>query len=145
MEIKEALKDDDIRKCWDVLFALRPHLKKENFIHEVRKTLNDNRRLLYIEENGIAVAATVFEWGHNLYCGKYIYIDDLSTLEQARRKGYASKLLDWVLEYARQNGYRQVSLDSGANPTRFDAHRLYLNKGFNITSFHFVVNTEQKA
>lgn len=140
MEIKTAVTDDDIMKCWEVLFALRPHLKKENFIHDVRTTLNDNRRLLFIEEDGIAVAATVFEWGYNLYRGNYIYIDDLSTLPQSRKKGYAAKLLDWVFQYAKENDINQVHLDSGSNPGRYDAHRLYLNKGFNITSFHFAIN-----
>ncbi|HUM47735.1 MAG TPA: GNAT family N-acetyltransferase [Chitinophagales bacterium] len=140
MEIKTAITDEDIMKCWEVLFALRPHLKKENFIHDVRATLNDNRRLLFIEEEGIAVAATVFEWGYNLYRGKYIYIDDLSTLPQSRKKGYAARLVDWVFQYARENGINQVHLDSGSNSGRYDAHRLYLNKGFNITSFHFAIN-----
>jgi GNAT superfamily N-acetyltransferase len=137
MDVKTAVTDEDIWKCWEVLFALRPHLQKENFIHDVKKTLADNRQLVFIEEDGVAVAASVFEWGYNLYRGDYIYIDDLSTLPQARKKGYAGKLLDWIFDYAKKNGFQQVHLDSGANPGRYDAHRLYLNKGFNITSFHF--------
>ncbi|MBK9733074.1 MAG: GNAT family N-acetyltransferase [Chitinophagaceae bacterium] len=137
MEIKKAETDSEIMKCWEVLFALRPHLIKENFIHDVRTTLNDNRQLMFIEENGIAVAASIFEWGFNLYRGKYIYIDDLTTLPQARKKGYASQLLDWIFQYAEKNEINQVHLDSGSNAGRYDAHRLYLNKGFNITSFHF--------
>ena len=137
MEIKIAVTDADILKCWEVLFALRPHLKKENFLRDVRTTLDDNRILIFIEEDGIAVAASVFEWGYNLYRGKYIYIDDLSTLPQARRKGYASKLLDWIFKYAIEKQIVHVHLDSGSNEGRYDAHRLYLNKGFNITSFHF--------
>jgi GNAT superfamily N-acetyltransferase len=51
---------------------------------------------------------TVFELGFNLYRGKYIYIDDLFNATQARKKGYASQLLDWVLKYAKDNGYNQV-------------------------------------
>lgn len=140
MEIRIAQTDEDILKCWDVLFALRPHLKRENFIRDVRATLNDNRQLIYIEEDGTAVAASVFEWGYNLYRGKYIYVDDLSTLQQARKKGYGASLLDWIFKYAADNGFRTIHLDSGANPGRYDAHRLYLNKGFNITSFHFAMD-----
>ena len=86
MEIKTVVTDNDILKCWDVLYALRPHLNKENFISDVKKTLEDNRQLIFIEEDGIAVAASVFEWGYNLYRGKYIYIDDLSTLPKARSR-----------------------------------------------------------
>lgn len=139
MEIKTAETNSDILKCWEVLYALRPHLQKENFIRDVRATLADNRRLIFIEAEGKAVAASVFEWGYNLYRGRYIYIDDLSTLPEGRKKGYGSALLDWIFDYATQNDFQQVHLDSGANAGRYDAHRLYLNKGFNITSFHFAV------
>ncbi len=72
-----------------------------------------------------------------LVSGKTIYIDDLTTLPEARGKGFASALLNFVIDQARQAGFQTVSLDSGQNPTRYDAHRLYINKLFNITSHHF--------
>lgn len=137
MEIKTAITDEDINKCREVLMVLRPHLKQESYLEAVRTTLSDNRKLLYIEEEGIAVAAAMYEWGYNLYRGHYFYIDDLTTLPTARKKGYASRLLDRIFEVAKEQGIQQVHLDSGANPGRYDAHRLYLNKGFDITSFHF--------
>ena len=140
MKIRLAETDEDILRCWEVLYALRPHLKKSHFIQDVRRTLDDNRQLIYIEEDGVAMAASIFEWGFNLYRGKYIYIDDLSTLSHARRKGFGSMLLDYILNYAKENGFSQVHLDSGSNPGRYDAHRLYINKGFNITSFHFAID-----
>ena len=72
-----------------------------------------------------------------LHSGKTLYIDDLSSLPEGRSKGYASALLDFVVEQAKQQNCQCVSLDSGQNPARYDAHRLYLKKGFNITSHHF--------
>ena len=92
--VKIAESDADILKCREVLTELRPHLKQEFFSEVVRQTLADNRMLIFIEEEGKAVSASVFEWGFNLYRGKYIYIDDLTTLPQTRGKGYASQLLD---------------------------------------------------
>jgi hypothetical protein len=80
MDVKTATTDTDILKCWQVMFELRPHLKEENFLLDMRRTLDDNRRLTYNEEEKVTVAASVFEEGYNLYRGKYIYIDDLSTL-----------------------------------------------------------------
>jgi GNAT superfamily N-acetyltransferase len=137
--VKIAESDSDILKCREVLSCLRPHLKEEFFLDTVRKTLADNRLLIYVEENGKAVSASVFEWGYNLYRGRYIYIDDLITLPQARGKGYASELLDWIIKYAEEKNFDQVHLDSGVNTGRFDAHRLYHNKRFNITSLHFAL------
>ena len=118
--VKIAESDRDILKCREVLCDLRPHLKEESFLEAVHKTLADNRMLLYVEENDKAVSASVFEWGYNLYRGKYIYIDDLTTLPLARGKGYASELLDWIIKYAEENNFDQVHLDSGVNTGRFD-------------------------
>lgn len=142
MKIKIAENDSDILKCREVLSELRPHLKEELFLEAVRKTLADNRLLIYVEENGRAVSASVFEWGYNLYRGSYIYVDDLATMPQAWGKGYASALLDWIIKYAKEKKFDQVHLDSGVNAGRFDAHRLYLKKRFNITSLHFALQVK---
>src|SRR4030095_15394971 len=100
--------------------------------------------------------------------GRFLYVDDLSTLPEARRRGYGREvlewpgggarrapggrgapplrghapgygrqLLEWLGEEAERLGCEQFHLDSGVGPTRTDAHRLYLNTGLEITSFHF--------
>ena len=140
--VKVAASADDIEKCREVLCELRPHLKQESFLEAVRQTLADNRMLIFIEEEDKAVSASLFEWGYNLYRGKYIYIDDLTTLPRARGKGYASQLLDWIIKYAEENNFDQVHLDSGVNAGRFDVHRLYHNKRFNVTSLHFALKVK---
>jgi len=137
-QIKRALTDGDISKCRRAIQALRPLLTDELYHDAVNKTLADNRQLIYIEENGEAAGIAVFETGYNLFRGKYIYIDDLSTLPEYRGNGYAGILLDWIFEYAKQEGFDQVDLDSGVSESRTDAHRLYLNKRFQVASLHFV-------
>ena len=92
-------------------------------------------QLVLIEEGGKAVSAIGFRYLQSLYSGKHFYIDDLSTLPESRGKGYAGKLVDYVIELAKQKGYDYVTLDSGYQ--RFDAHKLYLNKGFILASHHF--------
>ncbi|MEP7265402.1 MAG: GNAT family N-acetyltransferase, partial [Bacteroidota bacterium] len=78
----------------------------------------------------------------HLAWGKAIYIDDLTTHPSHRKKGYAKLLLDYVDEQAKLHGCEQVHLDSGCVPQRYDAHRLYLNYGFNITSHHFAYSVK---
>jgi GNAT superfamily N-acetyltransferase len=140
MEIQLVSTESDILKCRSVIQALRPSLTDDLYLEAVQKTLADNRQIIFIEENGEAAAAAVFETGYNLFRGKYIYIDDLSTLPGNRGKGYAGKLLDWIMDFAQKGDYEQIHLDSGVSAARTDAHRLYLNKRFQITSMHFVVN-----
>ncbi len=135
MDIQTARSGADIRKCWPVMKLLRPHLDEATFVPLVQQMMEEGYELAFIEENGIAAAAIGFRYQQKLFDGKQIYVDDLTTLEEHRGKGYAGHLLDHVFDLARQRGYACVTLDSG--PQRHDAHRLYLNKGFRISSMHF--------
>lgn len=114
---------------------LRPHLLENDFVPLVKSMISEGYSLAFIEENGVAAAAIGFRHFQKLYDGKQIYVDDLTTLEEHRGKGYGGELLEFVFDLAKQRGYACVTLDSG--PTRHNAHRLYLNKGFLISSMHF--------
>lgn len=84
-----------------------------------------------------AAAVAGFRIGHSVAWGHYLYVDDLSTLPDARRCGHGRALLDWLLEEAERLGCDQLHLDSGVGLDRADAHRLYLNAGMVIASHHF--------
>jgi len=136
MNIKLATTDSDIQKCWPAVKVLRPHLEEQQFLPMVKEMIAEGYKLAFVEEDNIAAAIIGFRYLQYLFCGKHIYIDDLSTLPDHRKKGLGSTLLDYVFEHAKQLGYDIVTLDSGYQRT--DAHRLYLNKGFTISSHHFV-------
>jgi GNAT superfamily N-acetyltransferase len=87
------------------------------------------------EERAAAVAG--FRILHNLAWGRTLYVDDLSTLPDARRRGLAGLLLRWLLDEARRQHCEELHLDSGVGPERAAAHRLYMNSGLRITSHHF--------
>ncbi len=148
MEIKIATRADQIALCWEAMHLLRPHLVKKEFVGTVTEMIGSGYTLAYIregnrkgnDEGGRAVAAIGFRELHFLLHGKHIYIDDLTTLPGGRKKGYAGMLLDYVFGIAASRGMSVVTLDSG--PTRHDAHRLYLNKGFTIASHHFLRTTD---
>ena len=57
-----AESDHDILKCWDVMFALRPHLEREEFASRVKEMITEGYRLAYIETDGKAVAAVGFRY-----------------------------------------------------------------------------------
>jgi len=137
MRVQIATKND-ILKCRRAIQALRPLLTDDIYLDVALKTLADNRHFIFIEENEEAAAVAVFETGYNLFRGKYIYIDDLSTLAEHRGKGYAGVLLDWIIDFAKNENFDEIHLDSGVNDARSNAHRLYLNKRFQISSLHFV-------
>lgn len=141
MTITIATSEADIRRCLPAMLALRPHLTNDQALEQIRfQQENDRFVLAFIDEGDTtqpAPAVVGYRILHFLHSGKTLYIDDLSTAPGARGKGYASALLDFVIDQARQLGCSCVSLDSGHNPARYDAHRLYLKKRFNIVSHHF--------
>ncbi|HEV7861292.1 MAG TPA: GNAT family N-acetyltransferase [Acidimicrobiia bacterium] len=116
---------------------LRPHLASaKEFVGRVNGAQRqEGYRLVASFADGAVVAATGFRRLHNLAWGDLLYIDDLVTLESHRGQGHAHRLLDWVLIEARRLGCAAVHLDSA--PHRHTAHRLYLNEGYRISSFHF--------
>ena len=136
-----ATSDADIQRCLPAMLALRPHLTNEQALEQIRYQQENERFVLAFidegDESKPAPAVVGYRFMTLLYSGKTLYIDDLSTLPEGRGKGYASTLIDFVIDQARQAGCQCVSLDSGQNPARYDAHRLYLNKRFNIASHHF--------
>ena len=121
--------------------ALRPHYAEESeFVERVDEVQRaEGYRLVGAFEDGApyALAVAGFRVGHNLAWGRFLYVDDLSTLPEARRRGYGRQLLEWLTEEARREGCDQLHLDSGVTADRHDAHRLYLNSGLAITSHHF--------
>jgi len=143
--IRFATTDDDIRRCLPAMLALRPHLTEAQALEQIRfQQETDRYQLAFVEDEQEVPAVVGYRILHFLHSGKTLYIDDLSTLPGRRGHGYASQLVDFVIGQARAQGCDLVSLDSGQNPARYDAHRLYMNKRFNIVGHHFALPLAKK-
>jgi GNAT superfamily N-acetyltransferase len=138
--IRIANNNSSILKCFEAMQALRPHLKHETIADMISGMMTRGYHLIYVEEDNKAAAACGYRFTEHLAWGKVIYIDDLITHPDYRKKGYAKLLLDYVYDQAKKAGCDQLHLDSGGIPQRYDAHRLYIKYGFNITSHHFAMN-----
>ncbi|HJV93886.1 MAG TPA: GNAT family N-acetyltransferase [Azonexus sp.] len=136
MDIRIASTEAEIKACYPAMHELRPHLAEDDFVAQVRRQMQHHGYVLaYIAMQDRVVAAAGYRVAEFLAWGKTFYLDDLVTLESARKHGHGGKLLDWLIEKARELGCRQFHLDSGVQ--RHDAHRLYLNRKLQITSHHF--------
>ncbi len=134
-DISLANTDEAILACLPVLLLLRPQLQEEEFLDQVRRQQTQGFQLLALKEQGVVKSVLGFREAEFLIWGKTIYIDDLSSAADSRGKGYAGKLLDWVMEYAQRHECKAVHLDSGY--ARHEAHRFYLNRGFTLACHHF--------
>lgn len=140
VEVRE-IPSSDTFLAFPAMVALRSALTNvSEFVHLVNDVQRpEGYRLVGVfgadEPHAQAVAG--FRVLNALAFGRYLYIDDLSTLATARRQGHGRRLLDWLYDEGRRLGCAQVHLDSGVGSDRADAHRLYLNAGMVISSHHF--------
>ncbi len=138
--IRELL-PPDTRLGFAAMKALRSGLADvESFVRQVNEVQRPQRYRLvgaFQEGGSEAVAVAGFRIIDTLAWGHCLYVDDLSTLPDARRRGHAGALLKWLHEEAQRFGCGQLHLDSGVEIDRADAHRLYLNSGLVIAAHHF--------
>jgi GNAT superfamily N-acetyltransferase len=136
MDIQIASTEAEIKRCFPAMHELRPHLLEGDFVAQVQRQMKNHGYVLVslTAENQVAAAAG-YRVAEFLAWGKTFYVDDLVTLNSARKHGYGGKLLDWLMDKAREISCDQFHLDSGVQ--RHDAHRLYLGRKLRIAAHHF--------
>ena len=139
MEIKLA-SPENVDLVIPALLELRPHRSADELRTMLIEQINNGFQIVFVGDDAMAFAVGGFRTLDMLFSGKTLYVDDLVTHSMHRRKGYAGMLMKWMIQYAKDNGYDHLSLDSGHH--RKDAHRLYLNHGLDITAHHFGKNVK---
>jgi GNAT superfamily N-acetyltransferase len=135
MEIHHPRTDEEINACFAVISELRPHLKKDDFLPQVRRQEMQGYRLVAIREDETITSVAGYRITEFLIWGKFLYVDDLVTASSQRGRGHAGKLLSWIIAHAREEGCANVQLDSGF--ALHAAHRLYHSKAFHLACHHF--------
>ncbi len=131
---------DEIRRCFPVMRELRTHFDDaEKFVERVLHQQGEGYLLAFLEAEDEVRAVAGYRFLESLFSGKFLYVDDLVTRASDRSRGFGGQLLDWLVEQARTNNCENLELDSGVQ--RFDAHRFYLLKRMNISSYHFRIKT----
>jgi GNAT superfamily N-acetyltransferase len=128
--------------AFEAMRALRTHHDDRDAwidrVDEIQRPEGYRLAGAFDDEGSEAVAVAGFRVGHNLAWGRFLYVDDLSTLPAARGRGHGEALLRWIFYEAERLGCDEVHLDSGTVPERWAAHRLYHRVGMNISAHHFV-------
>ncbi len=134
--IAVAQTSEQVRRCFPVVRELRTHFDDaDKFVERVGRQQKDGYQLAYLEADGEIRAAAGYRFLETLFSGRVLYVDDLVTRAQDRSRGFGAQLFDWLVEQARAQSCDNLELDSGVQ--RFDAHRFYLTKRMNISSYHF--------
>lgn len=136
--IGRATTSSEIVRVQAVMRELRPHRDDEQrFVRQVQRQMREGFRLVYLECDGQIRAVAGYRLMELLFSGRTLYVDDLVAREVDRSQGFGGQLFDWLVEEARREDCKALTLDSGVQ--RFDAHRFYLNKRMRIDSHHFTL------
>ena len=138
MKVELARSAQDLERIAPVLLELRDHYDTNGLLEQIRKQQKDGYQVAYVEEDGEVLGVAGFVITSKLAWHKHLYVDDLVTAAARRSRGAGRCLMDWLRQYAIDNGCKQLHLDSGVQ--RFRAHRFYLREGFDINSHHFAIS-----
>ena len=140
MDVREIV-PPDTGTAYLAMNALRTHVPDEEefvrLVDEVQRPQGYRLVGAFDAEEPAAAAVAGFRTGNNLAWGHFLYVDDIATRPEFRRRGLGTALLVWLAREAARLGCEELHLDSGVQLERADAHRLYLNSGLVITSHHF--------
>ncbi|MBB6444795.1 GNAT superfamily N-acetyltransferase [Bacillus benzoevorans] len=127
IHIKELTNEKEWTDAFPIMRQLRPHLTLSAYLEFVREAQEkEHYRILALYDQNELAAVIGFMSMTTLYYGRFIWVCDLVTDAGKRSQGYGEKLLQYVEEWAKENGYTCVALSSGLH--RADAHRFYETK-----------------
>lgn len=126
---------EEIQDAFPVMEQLRPLLRPSEFLPRVFRQMEQGYHLAAIIDEDEITCLAGFRIQENLAWGKHLYVDDLITQESARSRGYGEAIMDWLKEFAKDEGCKQLHLDSGTQ--RMLAHRFYFRQNMFINSYHF--------
>lgn len=119
----------NFEKCNNIWNMEKNKELKDRFYSE----LQNKNRITFVytkDEEYIAEVSIVFNKNDEDYTipGKRIYISRIIVKKDFRGKEYGKKLMNYAIDYAKNNGYKEISL--GVNLDNYIAFKLYVDLGF---------------
>ncbi|ALC87841.1 acetyltransferase [Bacillus sp. FJAT-22090] len=124
--IQELTYKEQWLEAFQVMKQLRTELTEDTYLELLQEMKKDGYTLYALYENNKIVSLAGFSWRTNFYNKRHIFIYDLVTDYQHRSFGYGEKLLNYLHNWAKENGAEYVALESGIQ--RNNAHRFYEEK-----------------
>ena len=107
----------------------------EIFLHILLNIKNNKNHKIFVIENNNIICGTITLLIENkfIYGGKSLgHIEDLVVHDEYRKSGLGTQLIDYCIDYAKQNNCKKVALCS-----RIDAQKFYENKEFQTIGMYY--------
>lgn len=132
---------DETAKAAAALRELWPKYSEAEIVTQVDELLRPNGYNLiglWTDDSPNAVCALGYRIQYSLWLGKSLYVVDIATLPEWRGNGFGPALMEWVEAEARRLDCAAVHLDSGVGADRAAAHRMYMQRHYQIVCHHFL-------
>lgn len=120
----------NFEKCSNIWNMEKNKELKDRFYNEL---LTKNRKTFVYtkDEEYIGEISIVFNKNDEDYSipGIRLYISRIIVKKDLRGQGYGKKLMNYIIEYAKKEGYKELAL--GVNLDNYIALKLYVGLGFN--------------
>ncbi len=124
--IAELDTEDSWREAFPILRELRPTLPLDSFLKNRSLLVENNYRLFGLRDEGcLYTVASVVVSPHVLRI-KDFWIHDFVTLEGSKSRGYGSKMIQYLRNLAKNEGFDRICLYTQAGNKR--AQSFYENK-----------------
>ena len=130
----QKLTPQDYHKCGNI-WDMSKHPERAKHWHD--ELISGNRAIFVYIENGeyLGEISMVFDSGDPDYtiAHKRVYLSRMIVKPELRNRGIGSNMIDFLTEYAKQLGYKEMSL--GVDIINIGARWLYEKKGFTTIVF----------
>jgi GNAT superfamily N-acetyltransferase len=126
--LRHARSADELAACFPVILQLRPALKDAaQWVERASDMATAGYRILAAWDGDRALAVAGYRMMENLIHGRFLYVDDLVTLESQRGKGMGAALLLALSDIGADEHCQRLVLDTAAANT--NARRFYKREG----------------
>ncbi len=135
MDIRIATTAAEFAACHPVMRELRNQHDSETFVDWVHEQANQGYVLAYIAGPSGPVSVAGYRIRDSLAWGRYLHVEDMSTLSAYRSKRMGSALAQWLIAQARQEGCQGLHVDS---PVASEQLRRFCERhDFQLSAHHF--------
>jgi GNAT superfamily N-acetyltransferase len=119
-----AESDNAVASCFPVMALLRPAIASaDELVRRVARQRRSGYRTLAAWRHDTPVALAGYHVEENLIHGRFIYLDDLVTMEGERHGGIGARLLVAVGSHGREQGCQRLAIGTALDNVL--AHRFY--------------------
>ncbi|MEI6521207.1 MAG: GNAT family N-acetyltransferase [bacterium] len=125
----------DILTIIPLLQVLNPQLSDELLTSRLQEMVKQDYRCVGIFDGNKLIGCSGLWILTKYYVGRHIEPDNVVILPEYREQGIGKKLMQWIYEYAIDNGCEASELNCYI--TNAAGQKFWMNEGYKILGFHY--------